>query len=433
MKKRWSVLLAMALILAMAAPVALGAEAPKTITENELGTHGGYDYELWKDSGVTSMTLKDGGAFSCTWSDINNALFRKGVKFDETQTHGQLGNITLTYDCDYQPKGNSYLCAYGWTSEPLVEYYVVDSWGDWRPPGVASKGTISVDGGKYDIYETTRTQQPSIKGTATFQQYWSVRASKRASGTISLSEHFKAWESLGMNMGKMYEAALVVEGYQSSGSADVLSNTVTVGGESAPQEVAVAAAAETGLRRGTAAFGTPVLDGQIDDIWNQAEVLPIDRMLQAQETASGTARVLWDRENLYVLFEVTAEVLDNKSVLPYECSSVEAFVDEGNCKLGSYKEDDGQYRVCYDGAQTFGDWTKTGSSQSVAAVDGLSYLVEMKIPFRTLAPEAGMEIGFDAQVNDAKNGARTGMAKWNDPTNNSWQNTSGWGIVTLVQ
>jgi endo-1,4-beta-xylanase len=56
----------------------------------------------------------------------------------------------------------------------------------------------------------------------------------------------------------------------------------------------------------------------------------------------------------------------------------------------------------------------------------------MKIPFRTLVPEAGMEIGFDAQINDAKNGVRTGMAKWNDPTNNSWTDTFGWGIVTLV-
>lgn len=176
------------------------------------------------------MTLNSGGTFSCQWSNINNALFRKGIKFDSTKTYQQLGNISVNYGCEYQPNGNSYLCVYGWTKSPLVEYYIVESWGTWRPPGATSKGTISVDGGTYDVYETTRTNQPSIEGTKTFQQYWSVRTSKRTSGTISVSNHFSAWENQGMTMGKMYEVALTVEGYQSSGSANVYSNTITVGG-----------------------------------------------------------------------------------------------------------------------------------------------------------------------------------------------------------
>ncbi len=56
-----------------------------------------------------------------------------------------------------------------------------------------------------------RINQPSIIGIATFKQYWSVRQTKRTSGTVSVSEHFKKWESLGMPMGKMYETALTVE------------------------------------------------------------------------------------------------------------------------------------------------------------------------------------------------------------------------------
>lgn len=175
------------------------------------------------------MVLNDGGAFSCEWNNINNILFRKGKKYNETQTHQQLGNITMSYACNYQPNGNSYLSVYGWTSDPLVEYYIIESWGNWRPPGAVSKGTITVDGGTYDVYETTRVNQPSIKGTATFQQYWSVRKVKRSTGTISISEHFKAWEKMGMKMGKMYEVSLVVEGYQSSGKADVTSMSINIG------------------------------------------------------------------------------------------------------------------------------------------------------------------------------------------------------------
>jgi endo-1,4-beta-xylanase len=213
---------------------AINVQAATTITSNQTGVIDGYNYELWKDSGTTSMTLNGGGKFSCSWSNINNALFRIGKKFDSTQTHQQLGNISVNYACNYQPNGNSYLCVYGWTRSPLVEYYIVDSWGSWRPPGSTSKGTISADGGTYDVYETTRTNQPSIDGTATFQQYWSVRTAKRASGTISVTQHFNQWANKGMTLGKMYECALTVEGYQSSGTADVTSNTITIGGSATP-------------------------------------------------------------------------------------------------------------------------------------------------------------------------------------------------------
>jgi endo-1,4-beta-xylanase len=230
-QRRMRSFLAMLICLAVTLPAVNVAHA-QTITSNQTGTHDGYDYEFWKDSGGSgSMTLNSGGTFSAQWSNINNILFRKGKKFNETQTHQQIGNISINYSANFNPSGNAYLTVYGWTVDPLVEFYIVDSWGSYRPTGTR-KGSISVDGGTYDIYETTRTNQPSIKGTATFKQYWSVRTSKRTSGTISVSQHFAKWESLGMPMGKMYEVALTVEGYQSSGSASVTSNTLSIGGSS---------------------------------------------------------------------------------------------------------------------------------------------------------------------------------------------------------
>ena len=205
---------------------------PLVFTENITDIADGYDYELWKDEGDTTFTVEPGGGcYSCEWSGINNALFRRGKKFDCTKTYPELGNISIGYSADYQPDGNSYFCVYGWTKDPLIEYYIVESWGSWRPPGAPfSLGTVTVDGAVYDIYKTTRYEQPSIDGTQTFDQYWSVRQEKpqaagtKIEGTISVSKHFDAWKKCGLELGNMYEVALTVEGYQSQGKATIYQN-----------------------------------------------------------------------------------------------------------------------------------------------------------------------------------------------------------------
>jgi endo-1,4-beta-xylanase len=198
-----------------------GANIPSTCMEteatscsNQTGRHCGYTYEYWKDQGTGCLTNTPAG-FRVDWNNINNLLGRKGLRpGSKTQV--------VTYSADYQPNGNSYLCVYGWTKSPLVEYYIVDSWGSWRPPGGdGHMGTVTTDDGTYDIYRTQRVNQPSIEGTATFSQYWSVRTQKRTNGTITVANHFDAWQRVGMNMGSLYEVSMCVEGYQSSGKADV--------------------------------------------------------------------------------------------------------------------------------------------------------------------------------------------------------------------
>jgi endo-1,4-beta-xylanase len=129
---------------------------------------------------------------------------------------------TVTYTADVQASGNWYLSLYGWTKSPLVEFYIVESFGSYDPSSAASSvGTADIDGSTYTLLQTTRENQPSIEGTSTFQQYWAVRADHRTSGSIDFGAHIDAWAGAGLDLGAFDYMILATEGYQSSGSATV--------------------------------------------------------------------------------------------------------------------------------------------------------------------------------------------------------------------
>ncbi|MFW5801169.1 MAG: glycoside hydrolase family 11 protein [Spirochaeta sp.] len=198
------------------------ANDPNVITSNRVSEHNGYTYELWNqdDIGSARMTLKEGSTFDIQWRGIFNMLGRIGLRPGVAET-----KVTYNVENYSVDDGLSYLALYGWTynretEDNLVEFYIVENWINYRPGENGTyKGSVVVDGDEYDIYTSLRMQQPSILGTQTFYQYWSVRkpGQERTSGTIDIAAHFDAWQELDMTFGDvLHEVSFCVEGYSGS-------------------------------------------------------------------------------------------------------------------------------------------------------------------------------------------------------------------------
>ncbi|MBR6603295.1 MAG: leucine-rich repeat protein, partial [Clostridia bacterium] len=182
-------------------------------------------------------------------------------------------------------------------------------------------------------------------------------------------------------------------------------------------------------------YGTPVVDGQLDEIWETAVAIdfPYDRndsseskLAAALETpVDHWAKALWDDANLYVYIRVYDDsVYVDDAIASYNRDGIEVYFDEANNKAFN---NTGLRQPCIN--PTVDGNGKCNKPAEVSAyktfineAEGY-YDVEVSLPFNNVDAENGVVIGYDVSINGNSTGAdkRDNCWSWNDRTNVSYK------------
>ena len=203
-----------------------------------------------------SMTFRDDGTIGVEWdSTAKSAWFEAdyGYEYEQKTNALEMGEISIDYDAEQElspgrENRNARLGVHGLLNSvssnnglysPLCEFYIIDNWENWRPSETKME-TVVIDGAEYDIFRKDHPSSTYVLTPKGFSQYFSVRKEPRKSGTINVSEHFKAWEDMGWDVGELSSVNFNVAGCESKGSAEIKSLKIN-----APMPVTTTAATTT--------------------------------------------------------------------------------------------------------------------------------------------------------------------------------------------
>lgn len=228
MKRKLFALLLAGIIAAGSAPMTVSAETVRQHIDAEP-----YSYDLE----YTAPTASDKEP-ECTLEPQEDGCFTGSIRGAwEARISGQRNlpveapiglwnNLELNYQADLKVTGNGWFGVHLTTKSGLQEGYIVEGWGEWRPPGVTQPEiNVRIDGVTYAIYRTTHEPAEPDDSTGKSQpveQFWSVRitnsikqdVTNECSGTVSLHNHISEWSLHGLDTDdKLTNVQLFAEGY----------------------------------------------------------------------------------------------------------------------------------------------------------------------------------------------------------------------------
>lgn len=182
------------------------------------------------------------------------------------------------------------------------------------------------------------------------------------------------------------------------------------------------------------------VDGSLDAAWSGKVTQPISKIslgtVAGSSDLSGNFGILWDNTNVYVMADITDDVVQNDSGTISDDDSIDLYFDMNHNHGTTYGADDFMYQFGY-GESAFVEH-KHNAATGVTVASALrtgGYRIEVKIPWSTLgkSPASNMSFGIDLMINDDDNGGtRDSQMAWNDGTANAYQNPSLFGDATLT-
>ena len=177
----------------------------------------------------------------------------------------------------------------------------------------------------------------------------------------------------------------------------------------------------------------PQINGQLSESEWQL-FASASKPISGEVNNEATFGLLWDENYLYVGVQVQDDALLGDSDRGFRDDAVEVFLDINN-NGGGYDSTDNQFTLSYGSDSLVASEPFGGEAQfALSEVEG-GYAVELAFPWDALgvAPEEGFTLGFDVAIDDDDDGeGRDAQQVWAG-TNKNFNNTSGFGDITLLE
>jgi len=179
----------------------------------------------------------------------------------------------------------------------------------------------------------------------------------------------------------------------------------------------------------------PAIDGTAEALWNSYSTYSLTKGFNNAPNLAGNYKITYDATNLYLLINVTDNVLVNNGGNAWNNDGAEVFIDIGNTKTSTYGSNDFQFDFNYNSSiVTEYKHNATAGVTYAQTVVGGGYILEIKFPWSTLgttSPATGTTIGFDISLDDNDSGNRDHQVSWNDGTFAEYNNPSLFGSMVF--
>jgi endoglucanase len=182
---------------------------------------------------------------------------------------------------------------------------------------------------------------------------------------------------------------------------------------------------------------TPIIDGFADSVWfdtdhqNLAQ-FPVWSDAWTSRDLSGTFKLLWDEEYLYVWADMTD---DDRVFGEYKMLSdrINIYIEVGNGKPTSYDELSYSWYFAYGWPDIWGKNAGANSVEFGIEDRGNGYFLEAAIAWSDMnyTPQVGDFLGFDIAMHDLDSDNSTVKIAWSDKNNRADQSPAAFGTIRL--